>query len=76
MIQEFNSPEWASKTVTRTFYIKEGSVERIALTIANMIGIPPEKIEGIQLRKISWMEMQLTSPSIDLGNIGAVGKKP
>ncbi len=76
IIEDFNSEQWASKMVTRTFYLKEGSLERIALAIANVLGVPPEKIEGINLKKVSWMEMQLTSPSIDLGNIGAVGKKP
>ncbi len=75
LIEEFNSPEWASKEVTRTFYIKEGSLERIALAIASMIGLPPEKIEGLKLKKGAWIQMQLTSPTIDLGNIGAIGKR-
>jgi len=75
MLQELNSREWASKMVTRTFYIKEGSVERMALTIANMLGIPLEKVEGLELKKGTWMQIQLSSPSIDLGNIGAIGKK-
>lgn len=75
LIQELNSGEWASKAITRTFYIEEGSVERIALTIANMLGLSPEEVEGLQLKKGGWMQMQLASPSIDLGNIGAIGKK-
>jgi len=76
LIEEFNSSEWASKDVTQTFYIKEGSVEKIALTIASMLGVSPDKIKGLKLKKGSWMQMQITSPTIDLGNIGAVGKKP
>jgi len=76
LIEELNSSEWASKDVTQTFYIKEGSVEKIALTIASMLGVSPDKIKGLKLKKGSWMQMQITSPTIDLGNIGAVGKKP
>ncbi|MBE0477760.1 hypothetical protein IBX65_01390, partial [Candidatus Aerophobetes bacterium] len=75
IIQELNSPVWASKMITRTFYIEDGSVERIALTIANAIGVPAEHIEGLQLKTGTWMQMQLSSPTIDLGNIGAIGKK-
>ena len=75
VIQELNSEVWASKVITRTFYIDKGSVERIALTIANMMGIPPEEVQGLQLKKGTWMQMQVSSPSIDLGNVGAIGKK-
>jgi len=75
VINNLNSEEWASRPVTYTFYVKEGSVERMALTIASILGIPPDNIEGLQLKKGGWIEMKLSSPSIDLGNIGAIGKK-
>jgi len=75
VVQELNSDIWASKMTTRTFYIDKGSVERIALTIANMIGVPIEEVEGLQLKEGGWMQMRIASPTIDLGNIGAIGKK-
>ncbi|NQS90394.1 hypothetical protein HQ584_11460, partial [Patescibacteria group bacterium] len=75
LVEELNSPTSGSNLATRTFYIKEGSLENIATAIANIIGVPPEEIEGLQTKKSKWMEMQLGTPSIDVGNIGAIGKR-
>ena len=75
LVEQLNSPTWGSKLATRTFYIKEGSLENIAKAIANIIGVPPEKIEGLQAKKSKWMEMQLNTPKIDVGNLGTIGKK-
>jgi hypothetical protein len=75
VVNELNSSIWADKMVTQTFYIDKGSVERIALTIANMIGVPSDKIEGLELPQGGWMQMKVASPTIDLGNIGAIGRK-
>ena len=75
LVEQLNSPTWGSKLATRTFYIKEGSLENIAKAIANIIGISPEKIEGLQAKKSKWMEMQLSTPQIDVGNLGTIGKK-
>ena len=59
----------------RTFYTKEGSLERIAIAIANMLGVKPEEIQGMELgeEKGKWMEMEVPSPSITLGTIGPGG---
>ncbi|MCD6317890.1 hypothetical protein J7M02_02355, partial [Candidatus Aerophobetes bacterium] len=75
LVEQLNSPTWGSKLATRTFYIKEGSLENIAKAIANIIGVSPEKIEGLQAKKSKWMEMQLSTPQIDVGNLGTIGKK-
>jgi len=75
LVEELNSPTLGSQLATRTFYIKEGSLENIATAIANIIGVSPEEIEGLQAKKSKWMEMQLGTPSIDVGNIGAIGKR-
>ncbi len=65
-----------SQIVTRTFFIPEGSLERIAIAIANIIGVSPEDIQGIEIgEETEWIKMKVTSPTIDLGDIGAVGKK-
>ncbi|MFQ6066885.1 MAG: secretin N-terminal domain-containing protein, partial [bacterium] len=64
--------ERAEEVAVRNFYIKEGSLERIAIAIANMLGVPPEEIQGIELKKEEgkWMEMEVPSPSVNLGTIG------
>ncbi|TKJ45838.1 hypothetical protein CEE35_02060 [Candidatus Aerophobetes bacterium Ae_b3b] len=64
----------AEEVAVRTFYIKEGSLERIAIAIANMLGVKPEEIQGIELKKEEgkWMEMEVPSLTIDLGKIGPV----
>ncbi len=74
VVKEMNGPSRAEEIATRTFYIKEGSLERIAIAIANMLGVPPEEIEGIELKKEEgkWMQMNVPSLAIDLGKIGPV----
>jgi len=65
----------AEETAVRTFYIKEGSLERIAIAIANMLGVKPEEIQGMELKQEEgeWMEMEVPSLSINLGTIGPGG---
>jgi len=74
VVKEMNGPSRAEEIATRTFYIKKGSLERIAIAIANMLGVPPEEIEGIELKKEEgkWMQMNVPSLAIDLGKIGPV----
>jgi len=76
-IEEMNSASRANEITTKTFYVKEGSLEQIAVAIANIIGVKPEEIQGLKVGKeeVKWMKMEVGTPSIDLGNIGAVGKK-
>ncbi|GAH79473.1 unnamed protein product, partial [marine sediment metagenome] len=64
----------SEETAVRTFYIKEGSLERIAIAIANMLGVKPEEIQGIELKEEEgkWMQMSVPSLAIDLGKIGPV----
>ena len=71
-ILRLNSSFVGDEEDTETFYIKEGSLDNIAVTIANMIGVKPEDIEGMELtkEKIQWMKMNVPSPSINLGTIG------
>ena len=76
-IEEINGPSKAAEIIVKTFYIEGGSLERIAIAIANIIGISPEEVQGIKIGEgeTEWIKMKVTSPTIDLGNIGAVGKK-
>ncbi len=71
-IKEMNGR--AEEIAVRTFYIKEGSLERIAIAIANMLGVKPEEIQGIELKEEEgkWMQMSVPSLAIDLGKIGPV----
>ncbi|GAG55230.1 unnamed protein product [marine sediment metagenome] len=64
----------AEEVAVRTFYIKEGSLERIAIAIANILGVKPEEIQGIELKEEEgkWMQMSVPSLAIDLGKIGPV----
>lgn len=72
-MKKIDSP---SQVITRTFFIPEGSLERIAIAIATMIGVNPEDIQGIEIgEETEWIKMKVTSPTIGLGDIGAVGKK-
>jgi len=72
-----NSPSYGEQIATKTFYIKEGSLEQVAIAIANMLGISTDQIQGIKTgeEKVKWMKIEISPPSIDLGNIGALGKK-
>ena len=76
-IEKMNSPSYGEQIATKTFYIKEGSLEQVAITIANMLGISTDQIQGIKTgeEKVKWMKIEISPPSIDLGNIGALGKK-
>ncbi|MEA1965295.1 MAG: hypothetical protein U9O41_09290, partial [Candidatus Aerophobetes bacterium] len=71
-ISRMNSSSIGEAEDTKTFYIEEGSLDNIALTIANMIGVKPEDIKGIELteKEGQWMKMNVPSPSINLGTIG------
>jgi len=65
-----------SQVITKTFFVLEGSLEYIVIAIANMIGVSPEDIQGIEIEEeTEWIKMKVTSPTIGLGDIGAVGKK-
>ncbi|MBA7659025.1 hypothetical protein ES703_66988 [subsurface metagenome] len=68
----------SEEVAVRTFYIKEGSLERIAIAIANMLGVKPEEIQGIELKEEEgkWMQMSVPSLTIDLGKIGPVKGAP
>ncbi len=72
LVKEMNGR--AEEIAVRTFYIKEGSLERIAIAIANMLGVKPEEIQGIELKEEEgkWMQMSVPSLAIDLGQIGPV----
>jgi len=76
-IEKMNSPSYGEQIATKTFYIKEGSLEQVAIAIANMLGISTDQIQGIKTgeEKVKWMKIEISPPSIDLGNIGALGKK-
>jgi len=71
-ISKLNSSSMGEEITTKTFYIKEGSLDNIAITIANMIGVKPENIKGMELteKKGQWMNMSVPSPNINLGTIG------
>jgi len=71
-ISRLNSPSVGDEITTKTFYIKEGSLDNIAITIANMIGVKPEDIKGMELteKEGQWMKLTVPSPSINLGTIG------
>jgi hypothetical protein len=72
VVKEMNGR--SEEIAVRTFYIKEGSLERIAIAIANMLGVKPEEIQGMELKKDEgeWMQMNVPSLVIDLGKIGPV----
>ncbi|KKL81867.1 hypothetical protein LCGC14_1990490 [marine sediment metagenome] len=55
--------------INRTFYIGEGSLERMALAMANILGINPEDIEGLE-PKGEWMQMEVPTLEINLGTVG------
>ncbi|TKJ47762.1 hypothetical protein CEE34_01800 [Candidatus Aerophobetes bacterium Ae_b3a] len=68
-IEEMNSPSRAEEIINRTFYIREGSLERIALAMANILGIEPDNIEGLE-PKGEWMQMEVPTLEINLGTVG------
>ena len=68
-IEEMNSPSRAEEIINRTFYIGEGSLERIALAMANILGINPGDIEGLE-PKGEWMQIEVPSAEINLGTLG------
>jgi hypothetical protein len=69
LITYLNGPETAGEIITKTFYIKEGSLERMALAMASILGIAPEDIEGLEPRG-EWMKMEVPTLRINLGTVG------
>jgi type II secretory pathway component GspD/PulD (secretin) len=65
-IEEMNRGE---EIINRTFYIGEGSLERIALAMANILGIEPGDIEGLEPRG-EWLQMEVPTLEINLGTVG------
>jgi hypothetical protein len=68
-IEKMNSSSRAEEIINRTFYIGEGSLERIALAMANILGIEPGDIEGLE-PKGEWMQMEVPTLEINLGTVG------
>ena len=68
-IEEMNGSSRAEEIINRTFYIEEGSLERIALAMANILGINPGDIEGLE-PKGEWMQMEVPTLEINLGTVG------
>ena len=68
-IEEMNGSSRAEEIINRTFYIGEGSLERIALAMANILGINPGDIEGLE-PKGEWMQMEVPTLEINLGTVG------
>jgi len=69
LITGLNGAETAGEIITKTFYVQEGSVERMALAMANILGIEADDIEGLEPEG-EWMEMRVSSLEIDLGTMG------
>lgn len=65
-IEEMNRGE---EIINRTFYIQEGSLERIAIAMANILGIDSGDIEGLE-PKGEWMRIEVPTPEINLGTLG------
>ena len=72
MIEEMNSSTQAKAIATRTFYIEKGSLEQIAIAIANLIGLSPEEIQGIDIKEGEWMRttFQGGGPKISIKGVG------
>ncbi len=68
-IEEMNSSSRAEEMISQTFYIREGSLERMALAMANILGIKPGDIEGLE-PKGEWMQMEVPTLEINLGTVG------
>ncbi len=68
-IEEMNGSSRAEEIISQTFYIREGSLERIALAMANILGINPGDIEGLE-PKGEWMQMEVPTLEINLGTVG------
>ena len=75
MVRELNGSTVASEETTRSFYVKEGSLQAVALAVADIIGVSPANVKGLKVEELEWMKMQLVSPTFNLGNVGEVGKK-
>ncbi len=69
LITYLNGAETASEIITKTFYLKEGSLERMALAMASILGISPDDIEGLE-PKGEWMQMEVPTLEINLGTVG------
>ena len=69
LITYLNGAETAAQIITKTFYLKEGSLERIALAMASILGINPDDIEGLTPEG-EWMQMEVPTLEINLGTVG------
>jgi len=69
LIEELNGEDAAKQPIIWTFYVKEGSLERMALAMANILGINPDDIEGLD-PKGEWMQMEVPTLEINLGTVG------
>ena len=69
LITYLNGAETAAQIITKTYYIKEGSLERMALAMANILGMNPDDIEGLD-PKGEWMQMEVQTLEIELGTVG------
>ncbi len=75
-IAELNSEEAAAEVITWTFYIQDvegGSLERMALAMATVLGVNPEDIEGLEDGG-EWMQMRVPTLEINLGTVGPGGQ--
>ena len=69
LITYLNGAETAAQIITKTFYVQEGSLERMAFAMASMLGIKSEDIEGLE-PKGEWMQMKVQTLEIELGTVG------
>ena len=69
LITYLNGTETAAQIITKTFYVQEGSLERMALAMANILGISPDDIEGLGPER-EWMQMKVQTLEIELGTVG------
>ena len=69
LIDELNGEDARKEPITKTFYIKEGSLERMALAMASILGISPDDIEGLEPGG-EWMQMEVPTLEINLGTVG------
>jgi len=69
LITRLNGAETASQIITKILYIKEGSLERMALAVASILGISPDDIEGLEPGG-EWMQMEVPTLEINLGTVG------
>jgi len=75
-IEEMNGSSRAEEIISKIFYVQGSYLESLAIAMANILGMNPEDIQGIKIEdETEWIKMKVGSPTIDLGDIGAVGTK-